>query len=332
MDKSLKALIWLGVSSVVFALLVMTFNYVADPLCYFHCSDIDLNRKTQNIYYQSVQTLAANPDAEIIVLGSSRGERVPIKWIMEYTGKKTINLSQGGADLLLKLALSNIALDRNPKLKTIIWMADYFEFQEHTTDPKMLENPVLRAQIEVPISKSWMHSFLRSLQVLIDHNTLEAALALPGAPRYSKMGKGEGLDPASCASEGFVGQTPKEKLDAEIAIVYPTFSNLLKIEQSAHYHELFLKQIKKITDRGVQVVINIAPYHPKFLARFSMENPRSVSLQDGWVERMRALESPNVKVLNYHAGIPEDDGGPKFWEDGVHPTCHSAIKMLEKAF
>lgn len=332
MDKSLKALTCLSLFSLLLAAGVMVYNYTSDPMCYYHCDNIDLKRKTQNVYYQAVQTLGANPDAEIIVLGSSRGERVASRWIEERTGKKTINLSQGGADLLLKIALSNIALERNKKLKTVIWMADYFEFLEHTTDSKLRENPVLSKHIDAPKRASWLSSSLKTLQVLIDHNTFEAAMALPNATMYRPHGNGGELDPATCSSDDFSGEISKEELNARLGVLYPTFSGFLKFEQTAEYQNLFLKQLKKFSDKGIDVVINIAPYHPQFIARFHQEFSNSVHLQDEWIRRMVALQSNQVKVLNYASGIPGDNAGPQFWEDSVHPTCYATIKMLERAF
>ncbi|HWU43899.1 MAG TPA: hypothetical protein VN132_10695, partial [Bdellovibrio sp.] len=158
--------------------LVATYNYQVDPMCYYRCHDIDLNRLTQNVYYRALQTAKANPDAEVLILGSSRGERISPKWVEEITGLKTINLSQGGSDLFLKIALLNAALDGNPKIKKVIWMADYFELVPSATDYKVYLTPViwnLSGMSETDLHKG--RNFQRA-QALIDHRTLEAGLEM----------------------------------------------------------------------------------------------------------------------------------------------------------
>ncbi|MGZ3786304.1 MAG: hypothetical protein ACXWR0_17690, partial [Bdellovibrio sp.] len=50
---------------------VVSFNFYVDPMCYYRCESVNLTRHTQNVYYQAAQMVAANPDANILVMGSS---------------------------------------------------------------------------------------------------------------------------------------------------------------------------------------------------------------------------------------------------------------------
>ncbi|KHD89992.1 MAG: hypothetical protein OM95_00225 [Bdellovibrio sp. ArHS] len=329
MDSALRSLLFFAFFCLLLVGGVAVFNYVQDPMCYFHCEGIDLNRRTHNVYYQAAQTLAANPEAEVLILGSSRGERVSPRWISEVTGLKTINLSQGGADLLLKVALSNIALETNPKLKKVIWMADYFELLAMTTDAKVKWNPALSSHLPGAQSHTTWQTYLQKAKVLVDHNTFEAAVSLARSQMFRKLGNGDDLDPQACASESFVGKTSAEMLPVEVSIVYPRFSSFLRMDLSPEYSQIFREQIQKLAAKGIEVVINIAPYHPDFEKRLQLEDPRSADLQKTWVKLVEGLQGENVKVLNYFSGIPGDDGGVKFWEDGVHPTCYAIIQMLK---
>lgn len=329
MNSSLRYIFFFGFFSLVLVTFVATYNYVRDPMCYFNCQGIDLERKTHNVYYQAAQTLAANPDAEVLILGSSRGERVPPKWISKVTGLKTINLSQGGADLLLKVALSNIALESNPNLKKVVWMADYFELLPVTTDAKVRWNPALSEHLpSIPSQASWS-TVLQKAKVLIDHNTFEAAASLGKSQMFRKTGNGDDLDPAVCTNDDFVGKTSVEMLPIEVSIVYPRFSSFLRMTLDPEYSRIFVDQVRKLAAKGIEVIINISPYHPEFEVRLSKEEPKSHDLQMSWVKLVEGLRAENVKVLNYFTGIPGDDGGVKFWEDGVHPTCFSIVQMLK---
>lgn len=331
-NSPLRFVLLFGFFSFLLSSVVMGYNYFVDPMCYFRCSDIDLNRKTQNVYYHAVQTLAANADAEVLILGSSRGERVPPAWVTQAAHAKAINLSQGGADLILKMALSNIALERNPNLKRIIWMADYFELLAHTTDKKVLWNPTLRKYAPALGSESQVRSLVDRIKALIDHNTFEAGLALTSAKSFEMSGNGAHLDAAICSSENYLGKTPPEMLKKEIDVIYPLFSSLLLTNQTEYYLKLFIEHIRSLEKRGVEVVINIAPYHRDFEKRLFMQDPHARERLAKWVEEVESLRGGLVKILNYSNGIPGDDGGVKFWEDGVHPTCYAAIQMLKAAF
>lgn len=307
---------------------VAGFNFMVDPMCYYRCDTLDTTRATENVYYQAAQTLAANPDAEIIVLGSSRAERISPRWISKVTGKKTVNLSQGGAELLLKMALSNLALKNNKNLKRVIWMADYFELNAPMTDSKVRWTPILSQNIESEHEFS-LSAELRKMQGLIDHNTLEASFALlKSQPAFLELGNGQDLDYEQCIREDFLGKTPASLMQQEVNSVYPRFGAFLLMSQSEDYWRMFSEQLKKLAHSGVEVLIFVTPYNPMFVDRLSKEHPESIPAQKKWVDRMKSFQNERIKVIDFSQGVPGDDAGPRFWEDGVHPTCHMTIKMM----
>ncbi|WP_374032719.1 hypothetical protein [Bdellovibrio bacteriovorus] len=126
-SNTLKMILFLAAFIIGLMGLVAGFNFAVDPMCYYRCDVIDTNRQSQNVYYQAAQIVGANPNAEVVILGSSRGETTSALWVEEVTGLKTINLSKGGAGLLLKVSLLRTALDQKLPLKKVIWIADYFE-------------------------------------------------------------------------------------------------------------------------------------------------------------------------------------------------------------
>lgn len=336
MTQTTKNIFFAAAALIFFLALVMLFNFSVDPMCYYHCEGVDLNRKTQNVYYRSAQTAMANPEAEIVIVGSSRGERVSPHWVESVTGLKTINLSQGGADVLLKVALLNIVLEKNSKIKKIIWMADYFELNTSATDIKTRLTPVLRNYSEIEkndrVSKWGLSGFLEKLQGLIDHRTLEAGLEMSKgsfSETYDKEGSGDSIDYRKCQAPEYIGPTPPEMMQKKISESYTIFGNFWGEEQNQTYWNIFEKEIQKLSAKGIEVIINLAPYHPQLVARAEKENPKAAQNQQAWMERIQALAGPKVKVLNYINGIPGDDGSPRYWEDGAHPTCFGVMEMLK---
>ncbi|MDG0817363.1 hypothetical protein [Bdellovibrio svalbardensis] len=334
-NKTTQYIFLIFASLTFFLGLVALFNFTVDPMCYYRCDKVDLNRKTQNVYYRSAQTAVANPDAEVIVVGSSRGERVPPHWVESVTGLKTINLSQGGSDVFLKVALLNIALEQNPKIKKVIWMADYFELTTRTTDIKTRLTPILRKYSGMDRSGVGHGILLEQLQGLIDHRTLEAGIEMSGksySETFNKEGSGDSIDYRHCQEPGFVGPTPPEMMQKKISESYAIFGNFWADEQNPIYWNIFENEIRDLSAKGIDVIINLAPFHPQLVARAKNENPMTEQNQNKWVERTKALADGRVKVLNYVGGIPNDDGSPRYWEDGAHPTCFGVIEMLKDGF
>ena len=255
---------------------VAVYNYNVDPMCYYRCDTVDLNRTTQNVYYRALQTAKANPDAEVLILGSSRGERISPKWVEEETGLKTVNLSTGGSDLFLKLALLNVALENSPKVKKVIWMADYFELVPTATDYKVYLTPTIWKLSGMATTDLHRGRFFERLQALIDHRTLEAGLEMTKKgfdEVYRKTGNGEEVDYKKCQADDFVGSTPPELMPKKIAEEFGIFGLWLGKDQSEIYWKMFEQEIQRLSDKGIGVVINLAPYHSQLMDRAEKEMP-----------------------------------------------------------
>lgn len=336
MNNTLKVLLSLAGISVALLGAVAAFNVIADPMCYYRCETIDTSRHTQNVYYQAAQIVGANPDAEVLIVGSSRGERTPPLWIQEVTGKKTVNLSKGGAGLLLKVALLRTAEEYKLPLKKVIWIADYFELAGDVTDVKVRQTPVLKKQITAELSELGVFgikNYFEGLQRLIDHNSFEASMRqLQNLDEdiFEPKGSGTKIDYVSCASPDFKGKTSTDLLPKEIDISYSSFGPPLQTPLSEKFVMIFKNEIKRLANKGIEIEILIPPFHPTLMARLQKEHPQVVELHNQWLKIYQEFEfEKNVRISSYWSGIPGDDAGPSFWDDGAHPTCKSMMQMLK---
>lgn len=308
---------------------VAGFVYAMDPLCYYRCDKIDVLQSTQNVYYQGAQIAKAHGDAEILILGSSRGQTTSPLWVQEVTGRKTLNLSLGGADLLLKLVLAKISKDSGAPVKKIIWMADYFEFIPQNTDAKVLNTKAFMPYL--PESQRSSGSVLEFVQRLIDHKSFEASIAnlKKREFNYTDQGAGTGIDYKSCSADDFKGTTAEEVLGKEVDLLFESYKNsILKHPQSLEYWGYFVNQLNQWSEQGIEVDIVIAPYHPQFMQRMQQEIPEVYKAQEDWIARLETLKNSKVKVKNYIYGIPGGDSSPKYWDDGVHYSCRGAMRMI----
>lgn len=334
MNKNVKVILSLAFFVILLLGGIAAFNFYVDPMCYYHCQSVKVQHPTQNVYYEATQLIAAHPEAEVLILGSSRGQTTPGNWVENHIGMKTLNLSKGGAGILLKLALLRTAQEYKLPLKKIIWIADYFEVAGDVTDVKVRQTPVLRKHLvkELP-EEAGIKNRLEFLQRLIDHTSFEASLAQIKSlsTTFEVPQSGVNIDSNACASPDFKGKTPVDVLSKEIDISYSTFGLMLRSKMNDSYMADLKKEIQMLGQSGIEVLILIPPFHPKFMARLAKDAPESLERHKQWLDQLNSLQSDRIHVSSFWDRIPGDDGGPSFWDDGAHPTCKSMMIMLDKA-
>ncbi|WP_415062030.1 hypothetical protein [Bdellovibrio sp.] len=329
--NAIKALGILTGSILVFMAAIAGFNFVVDSQCYYRCETIDPQRRTLNSYYRVAQRIHAFPETEVVILGSSRGETTPPLWIESATGMKTLNLSAAGSELSSKLTFLKIAQE-NTKLRKVIWFADYFELISETTDAKLKNTPALRRYVGEESSALSFRQWLRELQSLIDHNTLEASLYFLNNAEETQLNQGAGstIDYKLCESSEFKGKETPESLAKEVELLYQNYAaRVLPPSQSLKAQEQFIQEMSTLAAKGIEVIVVITPYHPTFLKRLKAEHADIYQRHLDWISKIETLSSRGVRVLNYFAGLPGDDGSPALWDDGVHFTCRGSMAMLK---
>ncbi|MFS4461094.1 hypothetical protein [Bdellovibrio sp. HCB2-146] len=331
--NALKSIYMLAGVTAVMLIGMAAFNYAVDPQCFYHCDTLDTTRQTVNVYYQVAQKIAAHPDAEQIILGSSRGETTSPLWLEKETGLKTLNLSVGGAEMKAKLAFLNIAQERL-KLKRVIWLADYFELITEHADAKIKNSPYLRRYIPESLRDQQSVAAIKDLLKLIDHNTLEASIYSISHRDQINLNQGASSDAdfELCASDKYKGKETPASLKKEVDSIYQSYVNqIFPVAQNPAAWAAFEQKVTELTSKGVAVVIVIAPYNPTFIENLKKEYPDIYQRHLEWIDKLRALKSSSVSVVNFFEGIPSDDRSPAFWHDGVHFSCKGAQLLLQKS-
>lgn len=309
---------------------VMVLNYSVDPQCFYHCPEIDVQKRTLNSYYQVGQRILAHPEAQVIILGSSRGETLPPLWVQEETGLKTLNLSSAGAEATTKLAFLKIAQE-NTSVRKVIWLADYFELVGATQDAKIKNTPALNKFIKENSTRTWS-GFGQSVQGLLSHNTLEASLSFLANKEKTEITQGSGsfIDYKACASPDFQGFESEQSLKKEINLIYQSYTHgVINPPQSELLEKQFLHEMQTLGERGLEVWVVVIPYHPLFLDRLKTEQPEIYKKHLAWIEKLQTLDGKKgLRVLNNFEGISGIDDSHVHWNDGVHFNCRAAMKML----
>ena len=299
-------------------------------MCYYHCNDIELSRATSNSYYQAAQKILAHPEAEQILLGSSRAGTTSPDYLSKKTGLKTINLEVPGAEVFSKIALMNLAL-KELKLKRVIWFADYFEVIPSNIDEKLKSSAALRSLTGHDLSTSKLLVGASPFITLVDHNTIAASLhTLKVRPlELANEWGGNSGEYLPCDHGSYEGKESAESLKKKVGLLYENYSQkILKPLPSKAAWDIFVNALKNVESRGIEVVVVIIPYHPDFILHLKSEFPQIYERHEQWAKDVVSLASPKIKVFDYSLGIPGGDATPKYWNDGVHFTCNGAIAML----
>ncbi len=330
--SSLKAILTAAGFTAFLILGISSFNFIVDPICYYHCDEVELTRATSNSYYQAAQKILAHPEAEQILLGSSRAGTTSPFYLTQKTGLKTINLEVPGAEVLSKVALLNLAVEKN-KLKRVIWFADFFEIIPSNVDEKLKSSLALRKLLGSNLATSEFLSGRSPFITLVDHNTIAASintLKVDPLALANEWGGNSG-EYLPCDNGEYLGKETGESLGKKVGLLFENYSQkILKPLPSKEAYKIFSVAMQGLESRGIEVVVVIVPYHPDFMSRLKLEFPEIFERHEQWVERVNSMTSQRIKVLDYSSGIPGGDSSPKFWNDGVHFTCNGAIAMLNQ--
>ncbi|MDG0816577.1 hypothetical protein [Bdellovibrio svalbardensis] len=327
--SSKKSLLILSSLIALFLAAIVGLNLAVDPYC-FLCKEIDANQKTRNRRYQIAQIILRNPDAEQIILGSSRGESTSPHWLQQVSGLKTLNLSYPAAGIVTKTSFIDFAL-KHAQIKKVIWYADYFELTKTFVDGDVYKTKALRPYIQDIFSSSTFDQSSEILKSLIDWDTIRASFR---ASRYhlppsSDLGEGSELDYTDCAKPGFTSQVSRRGLSNEIDILYDRYvRGIINKPPANEAKEAFKNLVAKLQNQHVELEIVILPYHPQFIARLKVEHPDIYTNHMEWISWLGQIKGPGVRVVNFFEGIPHDDQSSKFWVDGVHFTCKGVIEMM----
>ncbi|MCB9072188.1 MAG: hypothetical protein H6623_01105 [Bdellovibrionaceae bacterium] len=294
-----------------------------------------MDKITSNTYYQIAQRALAYPNSQVLIVGSSRGEMIPVSFVEKLSHKPTLNMSVAGADLSTKIAFINFAKTHAP-INTIIWQADFFELINKIQDIKIRNTPSLRHLIQGNNHSFDLDQWSLYLQSLIDSNTINASLYnLKKRKILSQPSSKTSLDAqyeASCQDSNFVGKETVEGLKNKLNIDYYNYTTqVINTRQDQKTIQRFYAFIHELLKENLHIVLLIPPYHPEFLARLQREFPEIYKQHQDWIRTILQWKNPHLEVLNFFPGLNNNESLTKSWNDGVHFSCFSAVDMLKNS-
>jgi len=327
MDSKRAILIFL-LTGAALIVAMAALNYRTDPLCFFRCEKTEVDRKNLNSYYQNLQRVLKFPESELVVLGSSRGESLPLGELERSHRMKALNLSVGGADIHAKLAFLAFAR-QNLKLRRVIWLADYFELIDASMGDKMKFTPPLRALADLPFS--W-RTETEKVSALLDHTTLEATFALLRGKKTmlpTERGPNESMRQSDCTGQIEKSPLTEARLLKEVGMIYDGYANRILVpKQNPDSLKRLREALSDLVNNKIEVIVVVPPYHPEFTRRLGAEHPEIMARHRAWVLDLKNLANVRIEVRDFFSSDAYSARPASHWTDGVHFNCSAAAEML----
>jgi len=339
MNKAYRFIISFFVGFALFTVAIFGFMTWVDPfrnLNYPWAIDFVSDR---NIAYKRLLLMRENKDYTDLVVGSSTSEVFRTDIFREEFNRKAFIASNGGASAALRYLIIKDALEKNPKLERIVYIADLFELKDlflynevyfqpefqkllDDEDYKLLENPGITSRLNDYLTRK---NIDRALRTLKDY-------------KLSKKGQ--------FVSEFSADGTTKNSL----ILVKPSEPFASRVHRTATEHDYLYKDMEDVHEPSkkmllktatlvkkhpnVRMDIIIAPVQPDYFKHFEGKFIGK-DLYPQWTEFMRSLDGENVKVHDYsypnylEKGITAQE---EFWRDGVHFNEAAATVMLKEIY
>lgn len=338
-----------------FACVTAFFVSGADPYRVFN-SPWQLNTQTHlNFYYKKRELMESAPDdTEAIIFGSSTSEAYNVKTVESIIGQRVFHGSVAGSQTIGRMALARYALNRFENLKTVIFISDFYEFNDNFQDfidPLVVDNQSLNKWIP-EVSRGW-HSFdiVTAFWQLFSHVVVEKSFNqlnkwVTGNEKYIYSENGDVFDNRNAEAVTVSSERlqkinelkSKNPLEAGKWLSDKINESLLEYKKGAlknfKYSEraeaMYLEIIKTLKERGVRVVVVASPYQPLFKKKLFEGNDLADSYKR-WSAFVQSLKVDHgVDVVEAQSSENLFPAQVPFWRDGVHYSSDAAVLLLRQ--
>ena len=293
-----------------------------------------------NFILRKVELMEQNK-FETLILGSSTSEAFYTSEVDHYFKTKSFHGSIGGGNTFARYVLFKKALKNFPDIKRVIYIADFYEFNQDEIPNVLAFNNDMNSELE---PRFWLHHQFDYLKYLFSHQLIESAFSV--MKRKSKGYQSPLLPDGSTTTsmimstvqteEAFnskIAPENKQKLHEEILENNVTYSqNVL-----ANFEELnpdvkfyYKKLIDEARARNVEVLFLLTPYHHDF-RKLLFKDEKIVKRYGEWESFFKGLaESQNVKVFDFLNSVIATDPESGVWRDGIHFNTFAASTFIQK--
>lgn len=331
----LKTFFTTTLSCLLFILIFVTW---VDPLKIFNypwSSDFISDRNSSFI---KLQRLKEHPGFTDLIVGSSTSEMMIPDYAKTKYQKDVFLAGDGGAPTALRMLYIYAALKYQPNLKQIIYVADLFEFHEPTIENQVYYQPEMiqllpkeiLGQNILPTFSSHIYDFLSQKTIRLSLKTLKD-IKNQKKGIYQSVYKTDGTTEKSMLD--YKSNTP---LESRISISINMYRSIYGVMENLDPKTFFMYQrLKELLEQNdIQGVLVIPPWHPTFYQAFQA-TLEAKQIYSQWVQFLKSLESPNIRVLDFSKGSPLTSQIPsteKYWHDGVHFSKYASELIWDQIY
>lgn len=272
-----------------------------------------------------------------LIVGSSTSEVFVPQIIKDLYGASAFLAGDGGANTPVRWLFIKEALETNPNLKRIIYVADLFEFKNVELEGQVYYQPELMKHlqyyknwIQAPNPLDRMYDLISQKSIQNTFKTLKDYKKWKSG-NYQSQYREDGTTEKSMVE--YKSSEPISSRAARLARSYKTiYGDMTELNsESREFYELMLSELSQ---RNIELVFIITPWHPIFFDAYK-DHLEKTNIYTDWVTYLRGLQKDRVRVLDFSVheaskkGILDTD---EYWHDGVHFSKKSMEIMIKEIY
>jgi hypothetical protein len=341
-----------------FLFFIMSLNALlvlwTDPYRVWNQSWVLKTQTHMNFYLRKFELMPQSHEVESIILGASTSENFVTQDIEAVFGGKAFHLSVAGSQTLGRMTLIRLAQQKFPNLKRVIYISDFYEFNDNYEDylpPEVIDNDFLNKQ-RPKLSLEWKHpSWVRHFWQLFSHVVIEKSFkqigkAISGQEKFIYNKKGDVVAWSEVPAQEISAQSREQLkvlalsqqgdtispwLSSKIqeSVIEYTTGVLKDFQYSQRTLQMYTELQKELTAKSIDLLIVASPWHPKF--KKTVFNQYELQKDyEAWLTDLQSLglssqttvwvptESHPIPTLKPH------------WRDGVHYSREVSGALLSQ--
>lgn len=292
-----------------------------------------------NVILRKAELMEAPNTFETLIVGSSTSEGFAVPLVNQIFKTNAFYAGVGGANTATRFVMVKSALKNFSKLKRIIYVADFYEFNQMPANPDVAFNNKLASLIEDP---KVLLNKADYMKYLFTHQALESTIDV-----FKKYNKGY-VPPFQADGTSFqsmilstveteknyfalVQPENKKKLNDEILENHTTYSQsvLANFKQlDPHVAGMFKDLVKIAKEKNVELIFFMSPYHNEF-KKLLFKNSDVKARHAEWIMFFASLkEEKGVEVYDATSSFIATESESGVWRDGIHFNSSAAAYFL----
>lgn len=292
-----------------------------------------------NVILRKAELMELPNNFETLILGSSTSEGFSVPLVNQTFQTKAFHADIGGANTATRMVLFKSALRNFPKLKRVIYVADFYEFNQMSVVPDVAYNEKLALGLK---DLNVLPKKIKYLEYLFTHQVIESTIDVIKKHNrgYVSPFQADGTTSQSMVLStveteknyfALVQPENKKKLNEEILENYTTYSQsvLANFKQlDPHVTNMLKAMIKEAQENDVEVIFFLSPFHNEFKKRlFTLPGIKNRYIE--WIKLFSDLkEEKNVLVYDSTSSFIAIEPESGVWRDGIHFNSSAAAYFL----